>query len=135
MSILINAFPLVRTYVIIRILISVILRLKRSQWEKDCTFYNGGICQNYHNYRRSEVDSLISVRPPLQVGLMDILWHIIPAIFRHDLLIFMWHCETIFPFFFRRGWGGVDYNIRSRHISRTYLNTKKGSLSKIKTLW
>ena len=31
--------------------------------------------------------------------------------------------------------GGVDYNIRSGHIIRTYLNIKKGSLSKIKTLW
>ena len=25
-------------------------------------------CQNYHNYRRRDVVSLISVRPPLQVG-------------------------------------------------------------------
>ena len=67
---------------------------------------------------------------------MDILWHIKPAIFRHDLLIFMWHCETIFHFFFRRGGGGgVDYDIRSGHIIGTYLNIKKGSLSKIKTLW
>ena len=70
---------------------------------------------------------------------MDILWHIIPATFRHDLLIFMWYCETIFPFFFFGGGGGggrgVDYNIHSGHIIGTYLNIKKDSLSKIKTLW
>ena len=28
--------------------------------------------------------------------------------FRHDLLIVMWHCVTIIPFFFPRG-GGEDW--------------------------
>ena len=46
-----------------------------------------------------------------------------------------------FSFFFSEGGEGgeggrgVDYNIRSGHIIGTYLNIKKDSLSKIKTLW
>ena len=48
--------------------------------------------------------------------------------------------KLFFLFFFGGGEGGgeggrgVDYNIRSGHIIGTYLNIKKDSLSKIKTL-
>ena len=76
MSVPINAFHLMRTYAIIRILISVILWLKRSQWEKGYTFLQWRDCQNYHNYRRREVVSLISLRPPLQVGFNGDFWDI-----------------------------------------------------------
>ena len=55
-------------------------------------------------------------------------------VFRHSFSLSLCGTVKLFFLFFSEG-GGVDYNIRSGHIIGTYLNIKKGSLSKIKTLW